>query len=209
MAAFLIILSGYVEAQLRALSVELLNLYADSENQTFHSYNTDLDIFDSHEIRTEMNAGTNNEVNKTVAARLRVIAKAHMTNIELLGQVQNIFRGAFAFEFVILSIGLIAELLGGLQNTYMQVPFAIIQVGMDCLVGQRLMDACNVFEVAVYSCKWERFNATNMKTVLLMLMNSQKTMTLSAGGIRVLNFACLMSVFKSIYSAFTTLQSVV
>ncbi|KAL0870892.1 hypothetical protein ABMA27_004730 [Loxostege sticticalis] len=199
-AAFLIIVSGYVESQLLALSEEILNVWDDAELEYKVIDNADEEEFENKEKY--------DAINESVKIRLKDIVKGHTTNINLLLQVEDIYRGAFAFEFCILSVGLIAELLGGLENTYMEVPFAIIQVGMDCLIGQRVMDACDTFESAVYSCKWERFNEANMKTVFMMLMNSQKTLTLTAGGIAVLNFVCLMSVFRSIYSAFTTLQSV-
>lgn len=199
MAAFLIIVSGYVEAQLLALSEELLNLWSDAEQQYLcDNFKEDTGVEDKYDA-----------INKQVQIKLKEIIKSHTTAINLLLQVEVIFRNAFAFEFLILSVGLIAELLGGLKNTYMEVPFAIIQVGMDCLTGQRVIDASEVFEHAVYSCNWERLNASNMKTVLIMLVNAQKTITLSAGGIAILSFTTLMSVLKSVYSAFTTLQSVV
>lgn len=110
-------------------------------------------------------------------------------------------------EFVLLIHGLIAELLGGLENTYIEMPFALMQVAMDCLIGQRMMDACKKFEYAVYDCKWENFDVTNMKTVLLILQNAQKTMVLSAAGMTSLNYNCLMTIIRSIYSAYTTLRS--
>lgn len=189
-----------MEAQILALGEELLNVWDDAKLQYQGIDDVDEEEFDIKE--------KHDAINESINLRLKDIIKGHATTINLLLQVEDIYRGAFAFEFAILSIGLIAELLGGLENTYMEVPFAIIQVGMDCLTGQRVMDACHTFENAVYSCKWERFNATNMKTVFLILMNSQKTLTLTAGGIAVLNFAYLMSVIRSVYSAFTTLRSV-
>nr|UVB79114.1 odorant receptor 15 [Heortia vitessoides] len=204
MAVFLIIISGYVEAQLLALSVELENIWDDAEVQ----HTNDSKVEDSTSDASASDSPDNNAINKIIGQRLCELIKVHAININLLLEIEVVFRGAFIVEFIVLSVGLIAQLLGGLQNTYMEVPFAVIQVAMDCLTGQRLMDACDVFEVAVYGCKWERYNASNMKTVLMMLMNSQKTLTLTAGGVAVLNFACLMSVFNSVYSAFTTLQSV-
>lgn len=87
------------------------------------------------------------------------------------------------------------------------VPFALMQVGMDCLMGQRVMDAGAVFEDVLYDCKWERFNKSKMKTALVMLVNAQKPMTVSAGGVTTLNFVSFMTIIKSIYSTYTTLRS--
>lgn len=78
---------------------------------------------------------------------------------------------------------------------------------MDCFAGQRVMDASAMFEASVYDCKWENFDKSNMKLVLVILQNAQKTMTLSAGGVRTLSFSALMSVFRGIYSAYTALRS--
>nr|ARO76455.1 odorant receptor 50 [Conogethes punctiferalis] len=200
MAAFLIIVAGYLEAQLHALSEELYNLWDDAELE-YLNRNFSADIIDVNDVIDEK------DINRLIHIKLRDITIAHTKTITLMLKLDDIFRISFAFEFFILSIGLIAELLGGLDKTYMQVPFAIIQVGMDCLTGQRVIDASNTFENAVYACNWERFDSSNMKTVLVILINAQKTLSLSAGGIAILSFATLMSVFKSIYSAFTTLQS--
>lgn len=96
--------------------------------------------------------------------------------------------------FLLLVLGLIAELLGKLENTFFQMPFAFKQVAMDCFNGQRVMDACFVFEKAVYDCQWEKFNKANRKMVLMLLQNAQQTMILLAGGIATLKFTCLMSI---------------
>nr|QEE82768.1 odorant receptor 50 [Conogethes pinicolalis] len=200
MAAFLIIVAGYLEAQLHALSEELYNLWDDAELE-YLNCNFSADTIDVNDVMDEK------DINRLIHIKLRDITIAHTRTVILMLKLDNIFRISFAFEFFILSIGLIAELLGGLDKTYMQVPFAIIQVAMDCLTGQRVIDASNSFENAVYGCNWERFDSSNMRTVLVILLNSQKTLSLSAGGIAILSFATLMSVFKSIYSAFTTLQS--
>ncbi|KAL4703670.1 hypothetical protein ACJJTC_016214 [Scirpophaga incertulas] len=219
----LIIITGYVEGQLFALSEDLLNLYEDCCTLVVKSREDSNEINDTDVTNTQVETGVDyhktNEsyeknteyhiINKLFEKRLREIVKVHVMNINMLSQVNKIFRGAFALEFAVLSIGLIAELLGGLENTYIELPFAIIQVAMDCLIGQRLLDAGHALQTAVYNCHWELLNAHNMKTIQLLLINSQKTLTLSVGGVAALHFSCLMSSFRSIYSAFTALRSVV
>lgn len=205
--AFLIVLTGYTEATMLALGEELINLWADAQ-RFYRNNHVEIDITDENAlVNLTDDAEKNRIMNRYIKQRLEEIIKIHTRNINLITQIEKVFRGAIAVEFLLLITGLIAELLGGLENTYIEMPFALMQVGMDCLTGQRMMDACVKFEESVYDCKWENFNVSNMKTVLLMLQNSQKTMVLSAGGMATLSFSCFMTVIRSIYSAYTTLRS--
>nr|ALM26228.1 odorant receptor 38 [Athetis dissimilis] len=200
--AFLIVITGYAEAQMRALSKEMLHLWPDAithaAEKTQLTFSENLNLQDP-EVKII--------INQFVERRLREIIGRHANIINLLNQVETIFRQAIAMGFVFLALGLLSELLGKLENTFLQLPFALMQVSMDCFAGQRVMDASMEFEESVYDCKWENFDLSNMKLVLVMLQSSQKTMTLSAGGLRTLSFTSLMSVFRGIYSAYTALRS--
>ncbi|CAH2043154.1 unnamed protein product, partial [Iphiclides podalirius] len=199
--AFLIVITGYTESHMLALSEELLLLWTDAETSYRENSQSILEHGVSYDKMDFMN--------EFIRRRLKDIVKRHTLNLNLLRKLEGVIRGALALEFLILVVALIAELLAGLENTYLEIPFAMMQVAMDCLNGQRLLDASVAFENAVYDCKWENFNSSNMKTVLLMLQTAQKPLTLSAGGITILNFACLMDVLKSVYSAYTTLRTIV
>ncbi|XP_038222590.1 uncharacterized protein LOC119840150 [Zerene cesonia] len=189
-----IILYGYTEAQLLSLSEELLCMWDDAEM----SYN---------ETPHEENVTKAQFTNTFVQQRLRFIIKLHVDNMTMLKRLENVLRVSMALEFLVLMAGLIAELLGGIENTFLQIPFTFAQIFMNCYLGQKIINSSNSFETAVYNCKWENFNKSNMKTVLIMLQNSQKTLQLSAGGVAILGFECLMTVVKSCYSFYTTLQS--
>ncbi|XP_073961348.1 uncharacterized protein [Choristoneura fumiferana] len=196
----LIITTGYSEARLLALSLEIKNLWQDALQ--YYRDNFDLNYEeDSYDKRAKT------ELNKYIKLRLFTIQKSHSTNIHLVKSIEDIFRDAIAVEFLLLTLSLIADLLGGLDHTYIIMPFALMQVGVDCFTGQRLMDASLAFAAAVYDCKWENFDASNRKTVQLMLQISQKTLMLSAGGVTALSFGCLMSLMRSVYSAYTALHS--
>uniref|UniRef100_A0A2A4JA14 Odorant receptor n=1 Tax=Heliothis virescens TaxID=7102 RepID=A0A2A4JA14_HELVI len=179
--AFLIVVSGYVEAQMLSLTEELLHLWEDAEE---HYYNTNhaISVLDNNNDERNLR---NKAINEYVEKHLKDIIQSHGRNINLLHNLEKVFSGAIAVEFLLLMIGLIAELLGGLENTYLEIPFALMQVGMDCFTGQRVMDASVKFERAVYDCKWECYNLSNMKIVQTMLQSSQKTMKLSAGAIPI------------------------
>lgn len=198
--AFMVVIVGYIEAQMLALTEELLNLRQDSE------------IFCEKVMRQNNSLSTRPKSaikNIFIKNRLRNIIKFHIMNIKLRNNVESKFRIIYIMEFIFLFFAIVAELLGGLENTYVQLPYTFDQIFLDCLIGQRLLEASIIFEKALYSCEWEDFNVANQKTVLLMLRNSQKTLTLSAGGIAVLSYPFLMHVIKSTYSAYTTLQSTV
>ncbi|NP_001104799.1 olfactory receptor 37 [Bombyx mori] len=175
-SAFLIVIVGYSEATMLALSDEISCVWDDAC------------------------ASECQQPNDFIRARLGKIVAIHTKQIRLIREVEVVFRGALAGGFACVAFGLIAALLGGLENTFLQLPFCVIQISVDCFVGQRLRDANVAFETAVYNCKWEYFDKSNMKTVLLILQNSQKTMGLTAGGVAALDFTSLMTIFKSVYS---------
>ncbi|KOB52347.1 Odorant receptor 50 [Operophtera brumata] len=208
--AFIIIIVGYTEAQMLSLSHELVNIWDDAIHQNFMN-GTEVKIELISALFQKSNVVFDDEVkrniNTEVKKRLVQIIQKHARNIHLLRQVEDVFRVPIAVGFVFLIVGCIAALLGGLENTFLEIPFALSQVAMDCWTGQRLIDASVTYEKAVYDCKWENFNRHNMKIVLVMLQNSQRTLTLSAGGMTMLSFSCLMSILRSIYSANTTLRS--
>ncbi|XP_063365908.1 uncharacterized protein LOC134654374 [Cydia amplana] len=185
----LVVVTGYIEAQMTALSHELLHLWADAQSLTFG------DVQNQKKLK-----------NQYIKQQLEFIIQAHAANLALLRLTKHIFSNSIAIEFCLLAISLIVELLGGLENTYLEIPFALTQVSMDCFTGQRLIDASLTFKEAVYFCKWENFDVKNMKIVLVILQNSQ-TMALSAGGMAELRYTSLMTVFRAIYSAYAALRS--
>ncbi|CAH0720541.1 unnamed protein product, partial [Brenthis ino] len=179
--AFLIIITGYIEAQILALSQEILDIWNDAEELN----NSEILLNDEQFEHQEKTRTA--KINNFVRNRLKEIVKIHIVNINLLHQIELAFRGAIAVEFTLLIISLTAALLGGLENTYMQVPYGLMQVAVDCFIGQRVIDACVNFEKAVYFCKWENFDNENMKTIFLILQISQKTLTMSAERVRVVS----------------------
>ncbi|XP_050348162.1 uncharacterized protein LOC126772027 [Nymphalis io] len=201
-AVYVIVIVGYNEAQLNALSEELINVWDDSKNFYNHVKHRISDKVHAVYIQKQI-------MNEFIRIRLRDIIKFHIANINLFHELDEEFGSTLAVEYSIMAVSIIAGLLGGLENTYLQLPYVIVQILMDCLAGQRLIDACDNFERSLYSCKWENFNASNQRTILLMLMMSQKTLMLSAGGIAKLNFNFMMNILKSTYSTYTTLKSTV
>ncbi|XP_034834928.1 odorant receptor 30a-like [Maniola hyperantus] len=199
-AVFVIVVVGYNEAHLYTMSVELRNLWKDSQN----FYNKV-----KQDMRNKVFAINMKDkiINEYIRVRLTCMVQYHVTNIHLFRGLNGEFQNILALEYGLLSIAIIGELLGGLDNTYLQVPYTTVKLYMDCLSGQRLIDACLDFEKALYDCEWENFSASNQKTIYFMLLMSQKTLMLSAGGLANLNYMCLMAILKSAYSAYTALKS--
>ncbi|KAI5634372.1 7tm odorant receptor domain-containing protein [Phthorimaea operculella] len=163
---------------------------------------------DSSQSLTE--PSTNEEKRQAYVRRhLTDIVKSHTICMSLLKQVEEVFNIGIAFEFLFIFMGLTADLLGDLAKTYIQLPFVLSSISIDCLTGQRIKDASLVFEKAVYDSKWENFDVTNRKIILLMLRSAQKGLKLTAGGFAALTSECLMGVLKTTYSAYTTLRSTV
>lgn len=197
--SYLIVIIGYAESQILIMSDEVTHIWTDAEEH----YKTVAKLGNNNFVIEEKKRIMNEHVRKN----LKDIIKRHATIKTLVNQVEGVCRGPMAVGFTLLVIGLITELLGGLESTIFQVPFAFMQVGIDCFIGQRLIDAGDGFEQAVYDCKWENFDKNNMKLVLVMLQVSQKTTCISAGGITNMSFSCWMAAMRATYSAYTTLRS--
>lgn len=201
-AIYVLVIVGYNEAQMYALSEELRNIWDDSQN--FYNKIKHRISDKRHIILIKQQV-----TNEFIRVRLRDVTKFHIANINLLSEFNQEFRVTLALEYTLLAIAIIAELLGGLEHTYLALPYTIVKMLMDCLAGQRVIDASDDFEKSVYSCRWENFNTSNRRTVLLMLVMSQRSMILSAGGFATLNYSFLMAILKSSYSTYTTLESTV
>nr|QZH55131.1 odorant receptor 35 [Achelura yunnanensis] len=205
--AFFIILIGYTESQLLSMCDSLTCLWDDAQR-----------FCDTHRKRIGFNkVGYSNIedediksklMNQFVKKRLNKIIKHHTINKDLIKQIDVTFRGCLVVEYVLVAAALLSELLGGLENTYMELPFTLLMVSVNCFMGQKIINASESFCQAVYGCRWENFDVDNMKTILTILTNSQNYLALTMGGIKVLNFVYLGSIIQSIYSAFTTLNSV-
>lgn len=207
MAIFIIVIIGYNEAQMMSLSEEILSIWNDSIQDVIEFHIDLISVLPKSKLTFDDH--TNNKINLGIRKRLIQIMQNHSQIITLLKFINDFFDIPNAIAFGSLGISLIAELLGGLENTYIQVPFTFMQVALDCFIGQKIMDASVAFEKAVYACKWEDFDIENQKIVLLMLQNSQRTLTVSAGNMAVLNFSCLLSIVRSVYSTYTTLRSMI
>lgn len=201
-AVYVLVIVGYNESLMYTLSEELRNVWNDSRN--FYNRN-------KHMMSDKRQAIVMKEqiMNEFIRIRLKDIVRFHITNINLLRELNRELRPLLALEYTLLVIAIISELLGGLEHTYLALPYTIVQMLMDCLAGQRLIDASDEFERSLYCCQWENFNVSNQKTVFLTLMMSQKTLILSAGGIATLNYQFFMAILKTSYSTYTTLRSTV
>ncbi|XP_022823032.1 uncharacterized protein LOC111354009 [Spodoptera litura] len=198
-SAYFIVIIGYAESQMRSLSDEVTHVWKDAEKHFENlNFGTDLQDVDSKKMI----------MNEHVFKNLKYIIKRHATIKTLINQVEDVCSGPTAVGLTFLLLGLISELLGGLENTFLQMPFVFMQVGTDCFIGQRIMDAGEVFEWAVYDCQWENFDHKNMKMILLMLQISQKTPSISAGGMTKMSFRCLMGAMRVTYSAYTAFRSI-
>ncbi|XP_049704986.2 uncharacterized protein LOC110379881 [Helicoverpa armigera] len=199
---YLVVIIGYAESQILTLGDEVMHIWTDAKEHYESIAKTD-DNDNDHSNFERKSKIMNDHVFNT----LKDIVRRHATIKTLLNQIEDVCRGLFAVGFSLLILGVISELLGGLENTLLQLPYAFMQVGIDCFIGQRVMDAGDVFEKAVYSCRWENFDKRNMKLILIMLQASQRTPSISAGGMTTMNFVLLMGTIRGTYSAYTALRS--
>ncbi|XP_041982466.1 odorant receptor 22c-like [Aricia agestis] len=200
--ALVIVMIGYVESQVLALSEECLQIWNDvsEENDKRHQNSFDEERQTDGHPREEI-------MNLQIRFKLVNILQFHAYSVKLLQDFEKLYRWISFVDFMMIVFAIISELLGKVQNTYLEIPYTVVQIYIDCYIGQKLTDANEVFCNAIYDCKWENFDVKNRKIVLMLLRNSQKPIEVTAGGISPLNYATFMSIMKTSYSAYTTLQS--
>lgn len=195
-----LVVLGYSESQMIALSKELPHLWPGAEDY-YNLIQKSAFLYKSGSKKTITNA--------YIKDRLKEIIYIHIRNMAIIEEFESVFRVTKAIEFIFLIMAIISELLGGIENTYLQIPFSFVLILMECSAGQRVMDACEMFEKAIYDCEWERFDNRNRRTVMIMLVSAQKTLCISAGGMATMNYRCLLSVMKFSYSTYNTLRLMV
>nr|QZH55138.1 odorant receptor 42 [Achelura yunnanensis] len=161
--AFFIVLIGYTEAQLCTMSENLMCLWDDAKtycNEHPNSFNLNKARYVNKNKDEEI---TSKMLNRFVKKRLDEIIKKHTFNIDLIKQIEETFRACIVLEYMLLTTALVAVLLGGLENTYIELPFSLLLVSVNCFMGQKLMNASETFSEAVYGCRWENFDIGNMK----------------------------------------------
>ncbi|XP_061379267.1 uncharacterized protein LOC133319321 [Danaus plexippus] len=170
---FILIIAGYIEAQMRALSDEILEIW-DGAIKNYEKVDSKF---------------------------------VNITKDKQLNTFEGLFRVTMALDFIILMITIVVELFKRIEDTYIELIYSFIQLNVACYMGQKLLDASDEFEFSVYDCQWEKFDRSNMRMVLMILLNAQKPLVITAGKITVLDYVCLISVIKSTYTIYTTLQS--
>ncbi|CAF4928273.1 unnamed protein product [Pieris macdunnoughi] len=193
-----IVILGYIEAQMIALSKEIKNVWNSAE----YSYR-------KHAISYKSSGSKTIIKNIYVNEKLKEIIYFHVKCIEALKYYDNVFNVTKAIEFLLIVLGIISELLGGVESTYLEMLFTVVLISIECISGQKLKDASMMFERAVYDCKWENFDINNRKTILFMLPSAQRTLKITAGGTTPLDFRCMLAVFRFSYSTYNTLRLMV
>lgn len=193
----LIVLSGYLEAHLLALTEEFDDLLDNAIKNENDMRSKKINI-----QRQSKHKYNNYCISKYLARNI----KRHINILDCHKMVKNLFNEVIALEFLFTTIAMCAMLLGGIEDTYLQIPYTISQLVVDTILGQRLIDSSIAFEQSIYRCGWENFNASNMRTIQLLLQCSQKTLTLTAGNVTYLSYICFTTIVRFVYSAYATLR---
>lgn len=75
-----------------------------------------------------------------------------------------------------------------------------------CFLCQRLINASEKFERAVYCCGWENFDLNEMKMIFIMYMHAQKPVELLAAGIIPVNMYTFATSLQSMFKFVTVVK---
>lgn len=77
-----------------------------------------------------------------------------------------------------------------------------------CHYGQTLMDKSSDISEAVYETKWYEKTGKIRESLCLMLLRSQRPLSLKAAGLKVMSLATFLGVMSTAYSYFTLLLKI-
>ncbi|CAG9585221.1 unnamed protein product [Danaus chrysippus] len=76
----------------------------------------------------------------------------------------------------------------------------------EMLSFDKLINASEVFENAVYSCGWEKFDLKEQKTIYVMLLQAQKPVTLLAADIIPVNISTFATTIQAMFKFVTVVK---
>ncbi|GBP55346.1 hypothetical protein EVAR_31866_1 [Eumeta japonica] len=125
-----------------------------------------------------------------VRRHLQKVAIRHTLLLVTIGKIKKVYSACTGVDFAFNLITLFAIIILPAQDIvkmFAYLGFAILHFFLYCIACQRLENASQKFERAVYCCGWEDFDVVNRKSVLIMLVQAQKPVKILAAGILPMN----------------------
>ncbi|OWR48756.1 olfactory receptor 54 [Danaus plexippus plexippus] len=178
----LLFLIAHTEAMYRLLSEEMLN---------FNQY------------------ASTPESNIFVKNRLPLLVSRHSLTLDIIKNLKALYSMPMGVNFGSNAVCICLFFYLPLREWITFSPvliYCFLVFFLYCYLCQRLINASEVFENAVYSCGWEKFNLNEQKTIYVMLLQAQKPVTLLAADIIPVNISTFATTIQAMFKFVTVVK---
>lgn len=164
----------------------------------------------SAEIMTLNNFDRNLHYNNPAAKDLLpVIIKRHALILSVIDKLKALYSVPIGVNFgsnaVCISLFFYLPLQEWLQFMPILV-YCFLVFFLYCFLCQRLSNAAEEFEIAVYACGWENFDRNNRKAVYVMLRQAQRPVELLAADIIPVNISTFATTLQAMFKFVTVVK---
>lgn len=147
--------------------------------------------------------------NPTAKILLPVVIRRHSIILSVIDKLKALYSVPIGVNFgsnaVCMSLFFYLPLQEWLQFMPILV-YCFLVFFLYCFLCQRLSNAAEVFEMAVYACGWENFDINERKAVYSMLRQAQKPVELLAADIVPVNISTFATTLQAMFKFVTVVK---
>lgn len=149
------------------------------------------------------------EVNVLVQNQLPILIERHALTLEIIENLKALYSMPIGVNFGSNAVCMCLFFYLSLREWVTFSPvliYCFLVFFLYCFLCQRLINAAEAFENAIYSCGWEKFAIKEKKTIYVMLLQAQKPISLLAADIIPVNIYTFASTIRAMYQFITVVK---
>ncbi|CAH0721836.1 unnamed protein product, partial [Brenthis ino] len=149
------------------------------------------------------------EVNVLVQKQLPFLIERHALTLKIIANLKSLYSMPIGVNFGSNAVCICLFFYLSLREWVTFSPvliYCFLVFFLYCFLCQRLINAAEVFENAIYSCGWEKFGIKEKKTIYVMLLQAQKPISLLAADIIPVNIYTFASTLRAMYQFITVVK---
>lgn len=177
--------------------VFVLFLYSHTTS-IFHILCKDMEHFS--ELSNEFDGSA--RMRHGIDERLKSLINRHSLVLLTVNKLQKLLSIAIGIVLVLNTVSVCTFFVLPLDVGYSFAPliyYTLTVFFLYCLLGQRLINASEEFEMAVYACGWENLELRHQKVILFMLIQAQKPVVLHAADMVPICMRSFATTMQAIY----------
>nr|WPO56472.1 odorant receptor [Leucinodes orbonalis] len=174
-----------------AQTANLYNLLSD-EIMTFNNFDSQMGF-----------------INQEVKTKLPILIRRHAMLLSIIGKLKALYSVPIGINFGINAVCMLLFFYLPLQEWFQFMPilaYCFLVFFLYCFLCQRMTNAAEGFERAVYACGWENFELKQKKAVYVMLRQAQKPVELLAADIIPVNIATFAAILQAMFKFVTVVK---